>query len=136
MDIVQKPILMLKNIQSLRGSGVSQVHFSSYSTSKRGLTILMHKNTPCIWEKCIKDEQGRYVIIRGHENSKEENVDVKEDTPPEYYKGADLCIMQNNIDLETLKMLQKNTVMKHSLSCRLSPTQRKMGIEQLQDNSR
>lgn len=49
----------------LKREWVGQVYFSSFSSSKRGVAILIHKNTPFVLTKCIKDDQGRFVIIIG-----------------------------------------------------------------------
>lgn len=44
---------------------MGQVCYSSLSSSKRGVAILIHKNTPFALTKCIKNDQGRFVIIIG-----------------------------------------------------------------------
>lgn len=46
----------------LKREWVGQVYFSSFSSSKRGVAILIHKNTPFVLTKCIKVDQGRFVI--------------------------------------------------------------------------
>ena len=44
---------------------VSQVYFSSFTTSSRGVAILVSKSLPFRLETCIKDKYGRFVIING-----------------------------------------------------------------------
>lgn len=44
---------------------VGQVHFSSYSTNKRGVIILVHKKLPFTVKDCYKDIEGRVVLIKG-----------------------------------------------------------------------
>lgn len=52
--------------RKLHREWVGQVYYSSFSSSKRGVAILINKNTPFTLEKCITDDQGRYVILRGY----------------------------------------------------------------------
>ena len=44
---------------------VGQIFFSSYSTSKRGVIILLHKNLPFTVTATFKDTEGRYVLVKG-----------------------------------------------------------------------
>lgn len=49
----------------LRRDWVGQVFYSSFNSKSRGVAILLHKRLPFTLEKCIKDNEGRYVIISG-----------------------------------------------------------------------
>uniref|UniRef100_A0A3B5QWP6 exodeoxyribonuclease III n=1 Tax=Xiphophorus maculatus TaxID=8083 RepID=A0A3B5QWP6_XIPMA len=44
---------------------VGQVYFSSYSTNKRGVIILIHKNLPFTVSDTFKDSEGRIILIKG-----------------------------------------------------------------------
>ncbi len=44
---------------------MGQVFHSSFNSKSRGVAILLHKRLPFTLEKCIKDSEGRYVIISG-----------------------------------------------------------------------
>ena len=44
---------------------MGQVFYSSFNSKSRGVAILLHKRLPFTLEKCIKDNEGRYVIISG-----------------------------------------------------------------------
>uniref|UniRef100_A0A3Q2NYD6 exodeoxyribonuclease III n=1 Tax=Fundulus heteroclitus TaxID=8078 RepID=A0A3Q2NYD6_FUNHE len=44
---------------------VGQVYFSSYSTNKRGVIILIHKNLPLTVVDTFKDTEGRIILIKG-----------------------------------------------------------------------
>uniref|UniRef100_A0A3Q3A9K4 exodeoxyribonuclease III n=1 Tax=Kryptolebias marmoratus TaxID=37003 RepID=A0A3Q3A9K4_KRYMA len=44
---------------------VGQAHFSSYSTNKRGVIILIHKNLPFTALDTFKDTEGRIILIKG-----------------------------------------------------------------------
>lgn len=37
---------------------VGQIYFSSFFSSRRGVAILIHRNTPFNIEKCVKDVEG------------------------------------------------------------------------------
>lgn len=50
----------------LRRDWVGQVFHSSFNSKNRGVAILLHKRLPFTLEKCIKDSEGRYVIISGY----------------------------------------------------------------------
>ena len=67
----------------LKYSWVGQVHFSSFTTSSRGVVILIHKNLPFQLKKCIKDKYGRFVIINRVLNGKEITI-VNLYCPPNY----------------------------------------------------
>uniref|UniRef100_A0A667YQW2 exodeoxyribonuclease III n=1 Tax=Myripristis murdjan TaxID=586833 RepID=A0A667YQW2_9TELE len=41
------------------------IFYSSFNSKSRGVAILLHKRLPFTVEKCIKDSEGRYVIISG-----------------------------------------------------------------------
>lgn len=49
----------------LKYGWIGQVYFSSFTTSSRGVIILIHKNLPFQLKKCTKDKYGRFVIING-----------------------------------------------------------------------
>lgn len=53
----------LKENEHLKYSWVGQVYFSSFTTSSRGVVILIHKNLP-FQLMCIKDKYGRFVIYK------------------------------------------------------------------------
>ena len=63
--LLQETHLNDKEHENLRREWVGQVYYSSFSTSKRGVAILINKNTPFTLENCIKDINGRYVLISG-----------------------------------------------------------------------
>ena len=42
-----------------------QVFFSSFTTRSRGVAVLIRKNLPLTISDCVKDLNGRYVIIKG-----------------------------------------------------------------------
>uniref|UniRef100_A0A3Q3FF70 exodeoxyribonuclease III n=1 Tax=Labrus bergylta TaxID=56723 RepID=A0A3Q3FF70_9LABR len=44
---------------------VGQVHFSSYSTNKRGVIILLHRNLPFTVTASFQDTEGRIVLVKG-----------------------------------------------------------------------
>lgn len=44
---------------------VGQVYYSSYSTSKRGVIILIHKNLPLVVTDTYKDTEGRIILAKG-----------------------------------------------------------------------
>lgn len=44
---------------------VGQVYFSSYSTNKRGVAILINKNLPFTVTDSYKDTEGRIVLVKG-----------------------------------------------------------------------
>uniref|UniRef100_A0A3B3USS7 exodeoxyribonuclease III n=1 Tax=Poecilia latipinna TaxID=48699 RepID=A0A3B3USS7_9TELE len=44
---------------------VGQVHFSSYSTNKRGVIILIHRNFPFTALDTFRDTEGRIILIKG-----------------------------------------------------------------------
>lgn len=44
---------------------IGQIYYSSYTSKSRGVIILMHKNVPFIIEECVKDKQGRYILVKG-----------------------------------------------------------------------
>ena len=49
----------------LRQGGVEQVFFTSFTSRSRGVAILVRKNLPFSIIECVKDKDGRYVIIKG-----------------------------------------------------------------------
>uniref|UniRef100_A0A3P9IGB8 exodeoxyribonuclease III n=1 Tax=Oryzias latipes TaxID=8090 RepID=A0A3P9IGB8_ORYLA len=49
----------------LKHGWITQVYFSSFTTSSRGVVILMNRSFPFQIETCIKDTYGRYVFIKG-----------------------------------------------------------------------
>lgn len=57
----------LKDIEhiKLKREWVGQVFFSSFTSNSRGVCILIHKSLPFKVEKCIRDEGGRYVMVKG-----------------------------------------------------------------------
>lgn len=63
--LLQETHLDDKEHEKLKREWVGQVYYSSFSTSKRGVAILINKSTPFTLEKCVKDNQGRYVLITG-----------------------------------------------------------------------
>lgn len=44
---------------------MGQIYYSSFSRNKRGVAILINKNTPFTLEKCVKDCEDQYVVITG-----------------------------------------------------------------------
>lgn len=44
---------------------VGQVYFSSYSTNKRGVIILIHKNLPFTALDTFRDTAGRIILVKG-----------------------------------------------------------------------
>uniref|UniRef100_A0A3P8NW59 L1 transposable element RRM domain-containing protein n=1 Tax=Astatotilapia calliptera TaxID=8154 RepID=A0A3P8NW59_ASTCA len=44
---------------------VGQIFFSSYSTNKRGVITLIHKNLPFNVIATHKDNEGRYILVKG-----------------------------------------------------------------------
>ena len=47
----------------LQQCGFDQVYFSSFTTKSRGVAILIRKNLPLKVSKCVKDKNGRFVLI-------------------------------------------------------------------------
>uniref|UniRef100_A0A8C5E1K9 exodeoxyribonuclease III n=1 Tax=Gouania willdenowi TaxID=441366 RepID=A0A8C5E1K9_GOUWI len=48
-----------------RREWVGQIFFSSHSTNKRGVVILLHKNLPFTVTASFKDTEGRFVLVKG-----------------------------------------------------------------------
>lgn len=67
----------------LKYSWVGQVYFSSFTTSSRGVVILIHKNLPFQLKKSIKDKYVRFVIVNGVLNDKEITI-MNLYCPPNY----------------------------------------------------
>ena len=44
---------------------LAQVFFSSHTTAKRGVAVLIKNNLMFKKEKCIRDKEGRYVFVIG-----------------------------------------------------------------------
>lgn len=63
--LIQETHLNDREHEKLRRDWVGQVYYSSFSTSKRGVAILISKNTPLVLDKYIKGPLGRYVLIAG-----------------------------------------------------------------------
>ncbi|KAI5611434.1 hypothetical protein C0J50_11822, partial [Silurus asotus] len=49
----------------LKRDWVGEVYFSSFSSNKQGVAILIHKHFPFILEQVEKDPEGRFVLITG-----------------------------------------------------------------------
>lgn len=49
----------------LQSSWVGQIFATSYSSFSRGVAILISKNLAFMSLECVKDNQGRYVIVKG-----------------------------------------------------------------------
>lgn len=49
----------------LQQGGFGQPCFSSFTSRSRGVVILFQKNLPFKVEQCIKDKNGRYIIVKG-----------------------------------------------------------------------
>lgn len=49
----------------LQQGGFGQPCFSSFTSRSRGVAILFQKNLPFKVEQCIKDKNGRYIIVKG-----------------------------------------------------------------------
>ncbi len=56
---------MTKNTKNTVGKGLVEFFFSSYSTNKRGVIILLHKNLLFTVIASFKDAEGGYVLIKG-----------------------------------------------------------------------
>uniref|UniRef100_A0A8C6WZP1 exodeoxyribonuclease III n=1 Tax=Neogobius melanostomus TaxID=47308 RepID=A0A8C6WZP1_9GOBI len=48
----------------------AQVFASSYGTARRGVAIIIPKRIPFELEKCVKDKEGRYVLVVGKVDGK------------------------------------------------------------------
>lgn len=64
--LLQETHLTDEEHKKLKREWVGQVYFSSFLSNKRGVVILINKNTPFALENSISDDQGRYVIIKGY----------------------------------------------------------------------
>lgn len=64
--LLQETHLTDEEHKKLKREWVGQVYYSSFSSSKRGVAILIKKNTPFTIAKTVTDTEGRYVIIRGY----------------------------------------------------------------------
>lgn len=53
------------NINKLQKSWVGQVFATSYSSFSRGVAILVNRNLAFRALNCVKDSQGRYVMVKG-----------------------------------------------------------------------
>lgn len=49
----------------LKRDWVGEAFFSSYTSNSRGVCILINKKLPFKLESCVKDSNGRYIIIKG-----------------------------------------------------------------------
>ena len=83
MALLQESHLEDNEHLKLKYSWVGQVYFSSFTTSSRGVVILIHKNLPFQLKKCIKDKYGRFVIINGVLHGKEITI-MNLYCPPNY----------------------------------------------------
>ena len=54
--------------EQLKTDWIGQVYYSSFSSNKRGVAIIINKNTPFLVEHYVKDTEGRYVLISGSLN--------------------------------------------------------------------
>lgn len=62
---LQETHLEDKEVIKLQKGWVGQVFAASYSSSGRGVIILVSKKLPFRCLTCVKDNQGRYVIVKG-----------------------------------------------------------------------
>ena len=62
---LQETHLVDKEHMKLKRDWVSQAYYSSFSSNSRGVAILIHRTTPFVLNTCIKDPEGRFVLIHG-----------------------------------------------------------------------
>lgn len=83
MALLQETHLEDSEHLKLKYSWVGQAYFSSFTTSSRGVAILIHKDLPFQVKKCMKDNYGRFVIINGVLHGKEITI-MNLYCPPNY----------------------------------------------------
>lgn len=69
--LLQEAHLTDSEHKKLQTSQFAQIVFSSYSSKKRGVAILIRKNKPIIIKNTITDIEGRYIIINVTINNKD-----------------------------------------------------------------
>ena len=61
--LLQETHLMGSKILTLKKPWVQRAIHATYSTYARGVSILIHKNFPCVIEEVRADPLGKYVIL-------------------------------------------------------------------------
>lgn len=61
--LLQETHLMGSKILTLKKPWIQRAVHATYSTYARGVSILIHKNFPCVIEEVCTDPQGKYVIV-------------------------------------------------------------------------
>lgn len=88
--------------KKLKRDWVGQVYFSSYTSSKRGTAILIHKNLPFIMTEEHHDQEGRYVLVCGLLYGREiilHNIYAPNDDCPKFMSDMITLFSQHHKDL-------------------------------------
>ena len=113
--LLQETHLIDTEHEKLKREWVGQVFFSSFNSSKRGVAILINKNTPFILEACIKDTEGRYVIVTGTLYG--ERITIGCVYAPNLYIGE----FYSKLIADISPMLVPYTILSGDFNCVLSP---------------
>lgn len=65
-----------------------QIFFSSYSSHSRGVAIMINRRVPFVFESMVKDNYGRYIILKGYiasENVTIANVYAPNQDDPQFF---------------------------------------------------
>lgn len=61
--LLQETKLSDSEHKKLKTQHFNQIYYAAYNSKKRGISIMINKNTPLIHKHIISDPEGRYIII-------------------------------------------------------------------------
>lgn len=118
--LLQETHLDDKEHLKLQQLGFSHVFFSSFTSRSRGVAILLKKSLPFRLINCIKDKNGRYVIVKGL--LQDEEIAIMN----VYFPPGHQCDFLTNAFVKLLEFKVTRSIVGGDFNCQLNPLMDKL----------